>query len=83
MSHSPLQIAACLQRLRREPPTLIGRERELAAVQGRLRARRPLFVSGPSGVGKSALLQATYSEWNADCGTRNPKFLLPGDDLPR
>jgi hypothetical protein len=25
-----------------------------------------VFVSGPAGVGKSALLQATYSEWNAE-----------------
>jgi hypothetical protein len=66
MSHSPLQIAACLQRLRREPAALIGRERESAVVRAHLRARHPLFVSGPSGVGKSALLQATYSEWSAE-----------------
>ena len=65
MSHSPLQIAACLQRLRREPPALIGRERELAALRAHLRGRRPVFVSGPSGVGKSTLLQATYGEWIA------------------
>lgn len=66
MSHSPLQIAACLQRLRREPPALSGRERELAAIRAHLRARHSVFVSGPSGVGKSALLQATYSEWSAE-----------------
>jgi len=66
MRHSPLQIAACLQRLRREPPALIGRERELAALRAHLRGRRPVFVSGPSGVGKSTLLQATYGEWSAE-----------------
>ncbi|MGD0946284.1 MAG: AAA family ATPase [Candidatus Binatia bacterium] len=66
MSHSPLQIAACLQQLRREPPVLIGRERELAAIRAPLRARHPLFVSGPFGVGKSALLQAAYGEWSAE-----------------
>jgi len=66
MSHSPLQIAARFQRLRREPPVLIGRARELAALRAHLRARHSVFVSGPSGVGKSALLQATYSEWSAE-----------------
>jgi hypothetical protein len=66
VSHSPLQITACLQRLRREPPVLIGRERESAAILAHLRARHPLFVTGPSGVGKSALLQAAYGEWNAE-----------------
>jgi len=66
MSHSPLQIAACLQRLRREPPALSGRDRESAALRAHLRARHSVFVSGPSGVGKSALLQATYSEWTAE-----------------
>lgn len=66
MSHSPLQIVACLQQLRRAPPALSGRERESAALRAHLRARHPLFVSGPPGVGKSALLQAAYSEWNAE-----------------
>ncbi len=66
MPVSPLRIGAHLQQLRGAPPRVIDRERELAAVQGHLRARRALFVSGPSGVGKSALLQTTYSEWNAE-----------------
>jgi hypothetical protein len=66
MSHSPLQIAACLQRLRREPPVLIGRERESAALLAHLRGCHSVFVSGPSGVGKSALLQAAYGEWKAE-----------------
>lgn len=35
----------------------------MAAVRAHVRARRPLFVSGPAGVGKSALLHAVY----ADC----------------
>ena len=66
MSHSPLQIAASLQHLRCELPILIGREREAAALRAHLRARHSVFVSGPSDVGKSALLQAAYSEWDAE-----------------
>jgi hypothetical protein len=66
MLHSPLQIASSLQRLRCDPPALIGRARESAVLLAHLRARHSVFVSGPSGVGKSALLQATYSDWSAD-----------------
>jgi hypothetical protein len=66
MSHSPLQIAACLRRLRSQPPTLIGRERESAVFRKHLGARRSVFLGGPSGVGKSALLHAIYGEWSAE-----------------
>jgi hypothetical protein len=66
MPASPLRIGEHLQQLRAARPQVIGRERELAALQGHLRARHSVFVTGPSGVGKSALLQASYGEWNAD-----------------
>jgi len=65
MSRSPLQISAALQQLRHDPPVLIGRERESAAIRAHLGARHSVFVSGPAGVGKSALLQATYGNWDA------------------
>jgi hypothetical protein len=63
--HSPLQIASHLQRLRITPDRILGRERELATIRESIRARRPLFVCGPAGVGKTAVLQAIYGTWNA------------------
>jgi hypothetical protein len=66
MSQSPRQISAALHQLRQDPPVLISRERESAALRAHLRARQSVFVSGPAGVGKSALLQATYADWDAD-----------------
>ncbi len=66
MSQSPLQIGAALKRLRTSRPALIGRDQELATLRAFIQARRPVFVSGPSGVGKTALLHAVYGEWDAD-----------------
>jgi hypothetical protein len=62
---SPLQIGARLQRLRREPPSLFGREPLLATLRQHLRARRPVFLTGPAGVGKTAILHAAYAAWDA------------------
>jgi hypothetical protein len=69
--HSPLQIGAHLKRLRNAPVRLLGRERELAVIREHIHARRSLFVCGPAGAGKTALLHAVYAEWNA-----------PDDQLP-
>jgi hypothetical protein len=66
MPQSPTQIASFLDQLRREPLRLIGRDRELAAVRAHVRARRSLFVSGPAGVGKTAVLQAAYGQWRTE-----------------
>jgi len=60
---SPLQIGSHLQRLRNTPAGVLGREPELAAIRAHIRARRPLFLCGPAGVGKTAVLQAVYGAW--------------------
>jgi len=66
MATSTLQIGAQLERLRREPPIVFGREREVATLRLHLRAHRPVFVGGPSGAGKTALLHAVYATWDAE-----------------
>lgn len=60
---SPLQIGPHLQRLRNTTACLLGREPELAAIRAHIRARRALFLCGPAGVGKTAVLQAVYGAW--------------------
>lgn len=66
MPQSPLQIGASLKRLRASHAALIGRDQELATLRASIQARRSVFVTGPSGVGKTALLHAVYGEWDAD-----------------
>jgi AAA ATPase domain len=63
---SPLQIAAQLERLQREPTSLFGRDQQLAMLRLYLRSRRSVFVSGPAGVGKTALLHAVYAAWDKE-----------------
>jgi hypothetical protein len=65
MPQSPLQIGTSLERLRAKPPGLTGRDQELATLRASVAAGRSVFVSGPSGVGKTALLHAVYGEWDA------------------
>ena len=64
VAQSALQIASDLEQLRCRAPRLIGRDRQLAALHAHIRTRRPLFVSGPAGVGKTALLHALYAGWD-------------------
>jgi hypothetical protein len=45
---------------------LLGRERDVATVRLHLRAQRSVFVTGPVGVGKSALLQTVYATWDRE-----------------
>ena len=65
MPDSPLQIHAQLEQLRQKPPLLVGRERELAVLRQHIVARRPVFLRGAAGVGKTALLSALYATWPA------------------
>jgi hypothetical protein len=63
---SPVQIAAHLGQLRSQRPDLTGRGRELAMLRTLILERRPAFVSGPAGVGKTALVQAVCTGWDIE-----------------
>ena len=51
------------QRSRDEPGRLIGRERELAAVERRLRSSRLVTISGLGGIGKTSLAREVAARW--------------------
>jgi hypothetical protein len=63
---SAVQITAHLEQLRRQPPHLIGRGEELVMLRALTLDRRPVFVSGPAGVGKTALVQAVCTGWDIE-----------------
>lgn len=77
---SPLQIAAALTGLP-QLPFLVGRERELVALRAHVRARRPVFMSGPAGMGKTTLLRHVSRACESDalsmpllyCGESNSR----------
>lgn len=48
---------------------MVGRERELTALRMHIYARRPVFLSGPAGMGKSALLQTIYGASGSTAAT--------------
>jgi DNA-binding CsgD family transcriptional regulator len=55
------QAVLALRRIRRGGPALIGRELELAEIDGALRDGRSVVVVGAAGVGKTALLDAALA----------------------
>jgi energy-coupling factor transporter ATP-binding protein EcfA2 len=65
MPQSPLQIGAALKALSARQPPLIGRDHELATLRASIEAGRSVFVTGPSGIGKTALLDVAYAAANA------------------
>ena len=58
------RVGADLARLRSDPVRLIGRDRDLAEIRALLISRRSIFLSGPAGIGKSAILQGLYGAWD-------------------
>jgi AAA+ ATPase superfamily predicted ATPase len=48
----------------KEHTTIIGREKEIETIREHIRCRRSLHVHGPTGVGKSTLIDHVYRTWD-------------------
>lgn len=70
MTAGAVRIARELRAWRAGTPMLIGRDGELDALAAHLRNGRSVFLSGPAGIGKTALLRTVYAQSGASTGGR-------------